>query len=207
MGTSLSALVKDYLQSLGDGSVDAEQSLSVEQVVREMPSPLQSPSPGGSAVPSAGMLAADVAQFSPPQGKARKGAALDKEFWLADDFDETPDWLTDDPRLGMEARERIDTGGSDIVNSVISLMGIAIKHRLGKLNATAVLDAGRLAEAAIDTLPNRLAHLTSYEQLPLLHRDPFERMLVAQSLTGTMQIMSTDAVIAACGIPFVDAAR
>lgn len=116
-------------------------------------------------------------------------------------------WLMDDPRLGTKARARVEFGGSDVVASVVSLWEVSIKHRLGKLNATAALVAGRLAEMEIETLPVRLAHLTATEQLPLLHRDPFDRMLVAQSLTETMQIMSADAIIGQYGVPVVDAAR
>lgn len=116
-------------------------------------------------------------------------------------------WLMDDPRLGTEARRRLEAGGSDIVASIVSLWEVAIKYRLGKLNATAALVAGRLAELEIETIPVRLAHLTATEQLPLLHRDPFDRMLVAQSLTETMQIMSADAIIGQYGVPMMDATR
>lgn len=116
-------------------------------------------------------------------------------------------WLMDDPRLGPDAHGRLQSGGSNIVASIVSLWEVSIKHRLGKLNATAALVAGRLAELEIETIPVRLAHLTASEQLPLLHRDPFDRMLVAQSLTETMQIMSADAIIARYGVPVVDAAR
>ncbi len=114
-------------------------------------------------------------------------------------------WLMDDPRLGPQARARVQGGGSEIVASIASLWEIAIKHRIGKLNATAALVAGRLAEADIETIPIRLSHLTLSEQLPLIHRDPFDRMLVAQSLTETMQIMSTDPIIAHYGAPMIDA--
>ena len=58
-------------------------------------------------------------------------------------------WLLDDGRLGPAARHRLETGGSDVVASIASLWEVSIKNSLGKLNATAALVAGRLAEAEI----------------------------------------------------------
>jgi PIN domain nuclease of toxin-antitoxin system len=115
-------------------------------------------------------------------------------------------WLMDDPRLGTVAHARLTSGGSSVAASVASLWEVSIKYRLGKLNANAAQVAARLAETEINVIPIRLAHLTATEQLPLIHRDPFDRMLIAQSLTETMQIMSADAIIAQYGVPFVDAA-
>lgn len=114
-------------------------------------------------------------------------------------------WLMDDVRLGTDTFTRLESGGSDIVASIVSLWEVAIKHRIGKLNATAAIVAGRLAEAEINVLPVRLSYLTSLEQLPLHHRDPFDRMLVATALTETMQIMTADPTFARYGVSVLDA--
>jgi PIN domain nuclease of toxin-antitoxin system len=52
----------------------------------------------------------------------------------------------------------------------------------------------QLAENRIETLPISLAHLLAFEQLPLHHRDPFDRMLIAQSLEEGWPIITADSI-------------
>lgn len=109
-------------------------------------------------------------------------------------------WLDDDPRLENEARAIIMQGDAQLMVSIASLWEIAIKHRAGKLRATAALVASRLPEADIMILPVKVTHLTAMEQLPMIHRDPFDRLIVAQALVEPAQIMTTDDVVRQYGV-------
>jgi len=110
-------------------------------------------------------------------------------------------WLDDDPRLGSKARAVIASGDAELMASIASLWEVAIKHRAGKLRATAALVASRLPEADIAILPIKVTHLTALEQLPLHHRDPFDRMLLAQAMVETAQIMTNDEAMRHYGLP------
>jgi PIN domain nuclease of toxin-antitoxin system len=116
-------------------------------------------------------------------------------------------WLDDDPRLGSKARDVIGSGDVQLLVSIASLWEVSIKHRIGKLRANAALVASHLREASISVLPVKITHLTALEQLPLHHRDPFDRMLVAQALAETVSIMTNDALVRQYGLPCIDAAR
>ncbi|SNS43430.1 type II toxin-antitoxin system VapC family toxin [Sphingopyxis indica] len=116
-------------------------------------------------------------------------------------------WLGDNPRLGPEARGRFQRGDDELYASIASLWEIAIKNRTGKIDATASLIAAHLADCAIPVLPVELAHLTLLEQLPLIHRDPFDRMVVAQALALSATVITDDAMIGAYGIPCIAAGK
>src|SRR3546814_10916736 len=111
---------------------------------------------------------------------------------------------------------RISYWSSDVCSSelddelyaiIASLLEIAIKIRTGKIDATASLIAAHLADCAIPVLPVELALLTLLEQLPLIHRDPFDRMVVAQALALSATVITDDAMIGAYGIPCIAAGK
>lgn len=112
-------------------------------------------------------------------------------------------WLDDDPRLGNEAKALIMQRDVQLMVSIASLWEIAIKHRAGKLRATAALVASRLPEADIALLPVKVTHLTAMEQLPMIHRDPFDRLLVAQALVEPARIMTNDDFVRQYGVACV----
>lgn len=115
-------------------------------------------------------------------------------------------WLDDNPRLGPEARALIMRRDVRVFASVASLWEISIKHGQGKLRANAALVAGRLPEADIALLPIKVTHLTTLEQLPSLHHDPFDRILLAQALVESAQLMTSDAMIQRYGVACIEAA-
>ena len=107
-------------------------------------------------------------------------------------------------RLSPIARDRISDPAIDILVSSASIWEIAIKHRLkrgraddmplsGKDAAAAFRDAGYLI------LPVTAAHAAAVDDLPPLHADPFDRMLVAQALTEPLRLLTRDARLAAYG--------
>ena len=79
---------------------------------------------------------------------------------------------------------------------------ISIKRRLGKLktpdNLQDILD-----EAGFQILPISLVHIDATEKLPLIHKDPFDRMLIAQAQIEGMFLASKDGTIAEYQIPIL----
>ena len=104
-------------------------------------------------------------------------------------------WLADSPTLPDSARKRIANPDHDIYVSAVSAWEIAIKRELGKLRAPLEL-AGIIEEEGFTELPIRLQHAEQAGRLPPIHRDPFDRMLVAQAATHDMTILTRDETIA-----------
>ncbi len=107
------------------------------------------------------------------------------------------------PQLSAAARLLIEEPTNEIWLSVASVWEIAIKVSTGKLALTQPLDtffAEQLARNRIRLLPLELRHAARVSTLPFHHRDPFDRLLVAQSLTDPMPLVSADAVLDAYNI-------
>jgi PIN domain nuclease of toxin-antitoxin system len=112
-------------------------------------------------------------------------------------------WLMDDPDLLSDtARARIDAAPTEVLLSATSLWEIAIKRSLGKLELP--VSSARLLELARDSgtpvLPIEAEHAIHVEQLPLHHRDPFDRLLAAQALVEGLPIISRDAAFDLYGV-------
>lgn len=108
-------------------------------------------------------------------------------------------WVTDDPRLSPRAREIIGNGENTLLFSAASAWEIAIKARLGRLvlsEPVAEFVPDQLALNAIESLPIALNHALAAGSLPDHHRDPFDRMLVAQGQAENMPILTGDPLIA-----------
>jgi PIN domain nuclease of toxin-antitoxin system len=109
-------------------------------------------------------------------------------------------WWLAGTRLAPTAAERIGDGGELVVVSAASIWEAAIKAALGKLHmpeglADAVVDEG------FEPLPIAFPHAQLAGELPAHHRDPFDRMLVAQALTEGLTIVTHDPVFATYGVP------
>jgi PIN domain nuclease of toxin-antitoxin system len=106
-------------------------------------------------------------------------------------------WLMeDDSRLNAEARKLI-ASTQDVFASSASIWEIAIKTRLGKLRIDGERLILRLAQAGIGELHVTNSHAVATGRLPLLHRDPFDRLLVAQAISETMRLLTSDAQLVA----------
>lgn len=108
-------------------------------------------------------------------------------------------WVTDDPRLSPRARGIMSDGENHLFLSAASAWEIAIKARLGRLTIPepiATFVSAQLAENAIEGLPIGLSHAFQVYSLPDHHRDPFDRMLVAQSQLENLPILTGDPLIA-----------
>jgi PIN domain nuclease of toxin-antitoxin system len=100
--------------------------------------------------------------------------------------------LNDDKRLGGRAKEMLGGPDVQVLASVASLWEVAIKHGLGKLPANARQVAAWLEDLSIDVLQISLAHLNALEQLPHIHRDPFDRLIIAQAVAEDLAILTSD---------------
>jgi PIN domain nuclease of toxin-antitoxin system len=100
-------------------------------------------------------------------------------------------WLTDDPTLDAGARRAIADPANDVLVSAGTIWEIEIKRALGKLSAPdRLVDA--VADSGFDALPITAVDAERAGQLPAHHRDPFDRMLVAQSSRLDALIVSRD---------------
>lgn len=111
-------------------------------------------------------------------------------------------FLLDDPRLSRKAREVIIHAEGSIFVSPASFWEIAIKISLGKyaLPEPFLLFWNRqLQENALTLLPITLNHTARITNLPFHHKDPFDRLLIAQSLEEQIPIVSSDSIFEAYG--------
>lgn len=98
-------------------------------------------------------------------------------------------WLFDEAKLGPRVRSVIADGRNEIFVSSITVAEIAIKRSLGKLPGPPGL-LGSLVEEGFQELPSLSTHAVVLEELPLHHRDPFDRFLIAQAMTDSLTFAS-----------------
>lgn len=111
-------------------------------------------------------------------------------------------WLADDDRIGEEVIRHLTDDTNQVLISAIVVWEVAIKRSLGKLDAPEDL-APTLLGAGAQPLPVTLEHAAAVEKLPWRHRDPFDRMLVAQALTEDAAIVSRDEPLSEYGVAIV----
>ncbi|HZM11279.1 MAG TPA: type II toxin-antitoxin system VapC family toxin [Candidatus Limnocylindrales bacterium] len=105
-------------------------------------------------------------------------------------------WAISDPdRLSSRTQQIVKDARNDVLLSVVSAWEIAVKSSLGKLDlprpAMAFVQR-QLARHRIGLLPLSLSHLSALESLPWHHRDPFDRMLVAQCREEGASLITVD---------------
>lgn len=108
-------------------------------------------------------------------------------------------WLAGDPTLGAEALKAIADPVNEVLVSPASVWEIEIKRALGKLDAPDGL-VEAIEASGFGTLPITAADAEAAGRLPPHHRDPFDRMLVAQAMRLDAVIVSRDASFAAYGV-------
>ena len=99
-------------------------------------------------------------------------------------------WLLDDTTLSDEFKARLDDD-PDVWISPVSVWEVAIKDSVGKLEGPRDL-AEEVAQSGFRRLPITFDHAVAVRRLPLLHRDPFDRMLVAQAVTEGLTLVTRD---------------
>jgi PIN domain nuclease of toxin-antitoxin system len=94
-------------------------------------------------------------------------------------------------RIGKGVAEAIAADEDGVVVSAVTVWEVAIKRGLGKLDAPADL-LQRLEQARIELLPITARHADRVASLPLHHRDPFDRLLIAQAALEGLALVSAD---------------
>ncbi|HEX5597943.1 MAG TPA: type II toxin-antitoxin system VapC family toxin [Micromonosporaceae bacterium] len=99
-------------------------------------------------------------------------------------------WLLDDPTLSEELKATIDEEPEVYVSSA-TVWEVAIKQALGKLKEPADLPE-RIRDADFRELSIKSAHAIAAGRLPMIHRDPFDRMLIAQAQCENLSLVTRD---------------
>ena len=108
-------------------------------------------------------------------------------------------WLDDAPELSEPARAAISDPANEPLVSTASLWEIAIKRSLGKLQTPVELP-DEIEDAGFTWLPVGARHTWAVGELPLHHRDPFDRLLIAQALEEQLPVVTRDERFAAYGV-------
>ena len=111
-------------------------------------------------------------------------------------------WLSDDERLGSSSAKLIADPSSQVLLSAAVVWEVAIKRSLGKLEAPEDF-AQTLLGAGAQALAVSVEHADAVASLEWHHRDPFDRLLVAQATLERAVLVSNDPVLGAYGTPLV----
>ena len=111
-------------------------------------------------------------------------------------------WLADDPTLKSDARSAISETSNLVHVSAVSLWEIVIKHGLGKLRLPKDW-ADILMREPFRQLPINCRHALTVGELPAIHKDPFDRLLVAQCLVEELTLVTHDATLRRYDVPIL----
>lgn len=113
-------------------------------------------------------------------------------------------WLvTDDPKLSELAREIFLNDDNELFLSAVTGFEIAVKYNLGKLRlaeSPKEFVVNRMNANALTELPVSMMHALLLQNLPLHHKDPFDRLLVAQAMVNQIPLLSADQQLSAYDI-------
>jgi PIN domain nuclease of toxin-antitoxin system len=113
-----------------------------------------------------------------------------------------PRFIDNNPRLSVEAKALLESD-VELLISIVSLWENAIKVNLGKLALSQPYDTfipQQLKQNMIAILPIDLAHLAVLSASPFYHRDPFDRLLIAQAIVEHLPLVSADAAFDAYAV-------
>ncbi len=112
-------------------------------------------------------------------------------------------YVTDNPRLSAHVKLLIEDENNEKLVSIASIWEMAIKHSIGRLNFSLPFMefvGQQLTVSNIGLLEINLQHIEVVALLPLHHRDPFDRLIIAQSMAQQIPILSVDAIFDAYAI-------
>jgi len=141
---------------------------------------------------------ARVRETPPGDASQRTGRLLlDSHVWIW--------WRTLDPRMGPGTRAAITTA-DDVYLSVASAWELAIKRQLGKLKIPRELDlAAEFARDGFVPVTITMEHALVAASLPPIHKDPFDRMLVAQARIEGLTLVTADPMLSRYDVPVLAA--
>jgi PIN domain nuclease of toxin-antitoxin system len=116
-------------------------------------------------------------------------------------------WLNNDnPKLSQKIRDFCLSGEHSFYLSIASAWEIQIKVQLGKLSLAVPIEelvTKNQQENNIELLPIGLAHVSQLEKLPPYHKDPFDRIIIAQAIIEDLVIVSIDGAFADYAVPVI----
>jgi PIN domain nuclease of toxin-antitoxin system len=112
-------------------------------------------------------------------------------------------WLQDTDDLSNELKERIDTE-LEVYVSAATIWELSSKAASGKIDLPDDL-GGVVEDSGLSELPIRTSHAELAGRLPAIHRDPFDRMLVAQALVERLTLVTRDRLIQKYDVPVLEA--
>lgn len=105
-------------------------------------------------------------------------------------------WLQDDPKLKVRVLALLTDQANEVLYSTVSLWEIALKHRLGRLQADVEAVDRHCRGRGLTPLKIELAHLTALSRMTgVLHRDPFDHLLIAQAVAEGVPFLTADRVV------------
>jgi PIN domain nuclease of toxin-antitoxin system len=116
-------------------------------------------------------------------------------------------WMDDEPMLGSAARRLIADPANVVLGTVVSLLEITMKWRIGKFHRHGSVYGEFLAEEGFGLIGIAMEHVAALEGLPLVHKDPFDHLILAQAKVEGALILTSDRDMAAYGIPCIPATR
>ena len=112
-------------------------------------------------------------------------------------------WLADDPRLSDRAEAAITNAENSVIVSTCVGYEIAYKQRRGRLPEFRDDLSDRLRREGFGSLPISLGHALAAARLPGPHRDPWDRIMIAQALAERLQVVTVDRVFSDYGVPVI----
>ncbi len=115
-------------------------------------------------------------------------------------------WMCGDKKLGHDAKEQIATVENTIYISAATVWEMSIKQQMGKLTVPDDIES-LIEELGFNALPISLFHGQQAGRLPMHHRDPFDRMLIAQAQAEGLQILTKDEYFPDYSVRLIDASK
>ena len=112
-------------------------------------------------------------------------------------------WLAGDPRLSYRAEAAIANPENSVIVSTCVGYEIAYKQQRGRLPQFHDDLSNRLRREGFEPLPISLDHALAAGQLPGPHRDPWDRIMIAQALAEQLQVVTVDKVFSDYGVPVI----
>ncbi|MBR7800905.1 type II toxin-antitoxin system VapC family toxin [Undibacterium fentianense] len=103
-------------------------------------------------------------------------------------------WLQDSPKLSEKARKQIQDATEVYVSSA-SIWEATIKMSIGKLSVDIDQLVAEISKSGFQELPITAAHAATVARLPDIHKDPFDRMLIAQAMSEPLRFLTADGLL------------
>ena len=111
-------------------------------------------------------------------------------------------WLDDPSIISVHAHKQISDPANEVIISAVVILEIAIKQSIGKLVVVGDIDLC-IAKSNFKRLSINFQHAWAIKQLPMFHKDPFDRLLIAQAVAENATIVTRDINIPLYGVPCI----